>query len=82
MENLKQLLNEVALDKRTAVLLTGGVCFAGAVAVLVGKVNIHREAREKIRRARNRRTESLQQAERAVFSYKASVRAIFSLNNN
>lgn len=77
MENVQQLLNGVELDKRTAVLLTGGVCIAGAVAVLMGKVNIHREAKDKIRRARNRRTESLQRAEQAVISYKESVRAIF-----
>lgn len=77
MENVKQLLNGVELDKRTAVILTGSVCLAGAVAVLVGKVKIHREARDKIRRARNRRTESLQRAEQAVFTYKKSVRAIF-----
>lgn len=77
MENVKHLLNGVELDKRTAVLLTGGACFAGAVAVLVGKVNIHREAMDKIRRARNRRTESLQRAEQAVLRFKESVRAIF-----
>uniref|UniRef100_A0A3Q0S6Z1 Fatty-acid amide hydrolase 1 n=1 Tax=Amphilophus citrinellus TaxID=61819 RepID=A0A3Q0S6Z1_AMPCI len=47
----------------TVALLTGVGCCIGALVVLVKKINSHREMKEKIERARNRRDESLQQAE-------------------
>lgn len=78
MENLKQFLRGVELDRRTASILTGGACVAGALVVLVRKVNSQRDAKEKIERARTRRTESLQRAEQAVLEYKESVRAVCS----
>lgn len=75
MDNVKLCLQGVELDRRTAALLTGAACGAGAlvVAVLL-KVQTHREAQEKIRRARGRRADSLQRAEQAVRRYKKSVR--------
>nr|XP_040041244.1 fatty-acid amide hydrolase 1 [Gasterosteus aculeatus aculeatus] len=73
MDNVKLCLQGVELDRRTAALLTGAACGAGAlvVAVLL-KVQTHREAQEKIRRARGRRADSLQRAEQAVRRYKKS----------
>lgn len=81
MDNVKQFLQGVELDKRTAALLTTGACVTGALVVLVRKVNSHREAKEKIQRARNRRAESLRRAEQAVLDYKESVRAAFLSDN-
>lgn len=82
MGNVNQFLQGMELDKRTVTLLTGGACVAGALLVLVRKVNRHRETKEKIQRARNRRAESLQRAEQAVLQYKKSVRAAFLSAHN
>ncbi|XP_054872897.1 vitamin D3 hydroxylase-associated protein-like [Amphiprion ocellaris] len=71
MEDVKRFLREAKLDCWTAALPTV-VAGVGALLVLVRTVSSHREAKEKIRRARNRRTESLQQAEEAVLRYKQS----------
>uniref|UniRef100_A0A668T257 Fatty-acid amide hydrolase 1 n=1 Tax=Oreochromis aureus TaxID=47969 RepID=A0A668T257_OREAU len=60
------------LDFKVAALLTGVACFGGYLIVLVKKINSHRKAEEKIKRARNRRDESLQRAEQAVLRYKES----------
>lgn len=75
MENVQQFLRGLELDNRTAALLTGAACGVGALVVLVRQVNSQQEAEKKIQRARNRRAESLQRAEKAVFQYKESVRA-------
>ncbi|XP_076583085.1 fatty-acid amide hydrolase 1 [Chaetodon auriga] len=72
MEKLKQCLRGVELDSGTAALLTGAACVVGALLVMVRKVNSHQAAKDKIQRARDRRTESLQRAEQAVLRYKAS----------
>lgn len=72
MEKVKQYLQGVELDGGTAALLTGAACVVGALLVMVRKVNSHQEAKDKIQRARDRRTESLQRAEQAVLRYKAS----------
>ncbi|XP_035509343.1 fatty-acid amide hydrolase 1 [Morone saxatilis] len=72
MDSVKQFLQGVELDNRTAALLTGAACGVGALVVLVRKVSSHQEAKDKIRRARTRRTESLQRAEQAVLQYKES----------
>uniref|UniRef100_A0AAX7TCG4 Fatty-acid amide hydrolase 1 n=1 Tax=Astatotilapia calliptera TaxID=8154 RepID=A0AAX7TCG4_ASTCA len=53
-------------------LLTGATCVVGSVVMLVKKISSHRETEEKIKRARNRRDESLQRAEQAVLRYKES----------
>ncbi|KAK2835629.1 hypothetical protein Q5P01_016113 [Channa striata] len=73
MEHVKELLCGVELDRRAAALLTGAACGVGALVVLVGKVSSHQTAMEKIQRARNRRSESLQRAEEAVRRYKESL---------
>uniref|UniRef100_A0A8C4DZ09 Fatty-acid amide hydrolase 1 n=1 Tax=Dicentrarchus labrax TaxID=13489 RepID=A0A8C4DZ09_DICLA len=72
MDNVKHFLQGVELDNRTAALVTGAACGVGALVVLVRKVSSHQEAKDKIRRARTRRTESLQRAEQAVLQYKES----------
>ncbi|XP_040895350.1 fatty-acid amide hydrolase 1 [Toxotes jaculatrix] len=72
MEKVKQVLQGAELDGRTAALLTGAACGVGALVVLVRKVTSRRETKEKIQRARNRRTDSLQRAEEAVLRYKES----------
>ncbi|XP_067368381.1 fatty-acid amide hydrolase 1 isoform X2 [Channa argus] len=72
MENVKELIRGVELDRRAAALLTGAACGVGALVVFIGKVNSHQAAMEKIQRARNRRTEGLQRAEQAVLRYKES----------
>lgn len=54
--------------------MAGGACVAGALAVLVSKLNSHRLAKVKIQRARDRRTESLRRAEEAVLRYSKLVR--------
>lgn len=74
MLTVKQLLQGTEPDRRTAGLLAGGTCVAGALAVLVSKFNSHRQAKAKIQRARERRTESLRRAEEAVLRYNKSVR--------
>ena len=74
MENVKQFLQGVELNNRTAALLTGAACGLGALVVLVQKVYSHKEVQDKMQRARNRRAQSLQRAEHAVLQYKKSVR--------
>lgn len=73
MEGLKPFLQGLMPDKRTAALLTGAACGVGAVVVVVQRISSHQKTMDKIQRARNRRTESLDQAEQAVLRYKASV---------
>uniref|UniRef100_A0A3P9JB35 Fatty-acid amide hydrolase 1 n=1 Tax=Oryzias latipes TaxID=8090 RepID=A0A3P9JB35_ORYLA len=58
------------LDQRTAVQLTAAACGAGALVVLLRTVSRRRAARDKIQRARTRRTESLQRAEQEVQRYR------------
>lgn len=60
------------LDKRAALVLTGGACAAGALAVLLRTVYNRQQAKAKIRRAKTRRDESLFRAEEAVLQYKKS----------
>uniref|UniRef100_A0A4W6DIU0 Fatty-acid amide hydrolase 1 n=1 Tax=Lates calcarifer TaxID=8187 RepID=A0A4W6DIU0_LATCA len=72
MENVQQFLQGVELDNRSAALLTGAACGVGALVVLALKVASHQETKDKIRRARDRQTESLQRAEQAVLRYKES----------
>ncbi|XP_075895434.1 fatty-acid amide hydrolase 1 isoform X1 [Nelusetta ayraudi] len=72
MLSVKQLLQGTEPDRRTAGLLAGGACVAGALAVLVSKFNNHRQVKAKIQRARDRRTESLRRAEEAVLRYNKS----------
>ncbi|XP_062419622.1 fatty-acid amide hydrolase 1 [Pungitius pungitius] len=72
MENVKVCMQGVELDRRTAALLTGAACGAGALVVALLKVRTRREAQEKIRRAKDRRADSLQRAEQAVQRYKKS----------
>uniref|UniRef100_A0A669F8K8 Fatty-acid amide hydrolase 1 n=1 Tax=Oreochromis niloticus TaxID=8128 RepID=A0A669F8K8_ORENI len=60
------------MDNWTAALLTGVACIVGYLVVLVKKINSLRQAEEKIKRARNRREQSLQRAEQAVLRYKES----------
>ncbi|XP_060933404.1 fatty-acid amide hydrolase 1 [Limanda limanda] len=72
MENLKLLVHRVQADQRTVALLAGAVCGAGAAVLLVRRVIRSREAKVKIQRARERRTESLQRAEEAVRRYRES----------
>ena len=73
MENLKLLVQRAEVDKRTAALLAGAACGAGAAVLLIRRAIRFREAQDKIQRARERRTESLQRAEEAVQRYKESV---------
>ncbi|XP_026201435.1 fatty-acid amide hydrolase 1 [Anabas testudineus] len=72
MEGLKPFLQGLMPDNRTAALLTGAACGVGAVVVVVQRISSHQKTMDKIQRARNRRTESLDQAEQAVLRYKAS----------
>uniref|UniRef100_A0A3B5LVA6 Amidase domain-containing protein n=1 Tax=Xiphophorus couchianus TaxID=32473 RepID=A0A3B5LVA6_9TELE len=58
------------VESQTAVLLTSVVCGVGALLMVVQTVSGHRAAKDKIQRARNRRTESLQRAEQEVLRYK------------
>lgn len=73
MENVKEFLQGLELNNRTAVLLTSAACGLGAVVVLVRKVTRYTDAMDKIQRARDNRTKSLQLAEQAVLRYKQSV---------
>ncbi|XP_005795802.1 fatty-acid amide hydrolase 1 [Xiphophorus maculatus] len=70
METLKDLVEGVKVESQTAVLLTSAVCGVGALLMVVQTVSGHRAAKDKIQRARNRRTESLQRAEQEVLRYK------------
>lgn len=74
MEETRHLVLGVELDKRAALVLTGGACAAGALAVLLRTVYNRQQAKAKIRRAKTRRDESLFRAEEAVLQYKKSVR--------
>lgn len=78
MQNVKQLLQGAELDRRTAGLLAGGACVAGALAVLLSKFNGRRQQKAKIQRARERRAMSLRRAEQLVLQRKESVRALAS----
>uniref|UniRef100_A0A3P8S0B2 Fatty-acid amide hydrolase 1 n=1 Tax=Amphiprion percula TaxID=161767 RepID=A0A3P8S0B2_AMPPE len=73
MEYKKEVLQEAKMDCWTAALLTI-VAGVGTLLLLRRVVSSHPEAKEKIQRARNRRTESLRRAEEAVIRYKQSVR--------
>uniref|UniRef100_A0A665UE85 Fatty-acid amide hydrolase 1 n=1 Tax=Echeneis naucrates TaxID=173247 RepID=A0A665UE85_ECHNA len=70
MDEVEQFLRGLELDNRRAAVLTAVACGVGALVLLARKVAGHREAKDKIRRARDRRTESLQRAEQAVLRYK------------
>ncbi|XP_076736381.1 vitamin D3 hydroxylase-associated protein isoform X4 [Maylandia zebra] len=70
LQNIQDFLKGVKMDSQRAALLTGVVCAVGSVVVLVKKISSHRKAEEKIRRAKNRRDESLQRGEQAVLRYK------------
>ncbi|XP_008302201.1 fatty-acid amide hydrolase 1 isoform X2 [Stegastes partitus] len=70
MEDVKRSPADAMQDCWMAALLTAAACAAGAVAVLMRSIRRHREAKEKIQKARDRRTESLQRAEEAVLRYK------------
>ncbi|XP_039908702.1 vitamin D3 hydroxylase-associated protein-like [Simochromis diagramma] len=70
LQNIQDFLKGVKMDSQRAALLTGVVCAVGSVVVLVKKISSHRKAEEKIRRAKNRREESLQRGEQAVLRYK------------
>uniref|UniRef100_A0A1A8SJI2 Fatty acid amide hydrolase n=1 Tax=Nothobranchius rachovii TaxID=451742 RepID=A0A1A8SJI2_9TELE len=69
---MEEFLQTVSVDKRTANLLTTAACGLGALLVLVRSVSSRRAAKEKIERARTRRTESLHRAEQAVLRYRQS----------
>ncbi|KAL4000448.1 NACHT, LRR and PYD domains-containing protein 1 [Sarotherodon galilaeus] len=64
--------DENHMDNWTAALLTGVACIVGYLVVRVKRISSLRQAEEKIKRARNRRDESLQRAEQAVLRYKES----------
>ncbi|KAK1897259.1 Fatty-acid amide hydrolase 1 [Dissostichus eleginoides] len=70
MEGVKRYLENV--EPRTAALFTGAACMIGTVVVLLQKGYTHREAKAKIQKAQNRRTDSLQRAEHAVLQYNKS----------
>uniref|UniRef100_A0A3Q1GB52 Uncharacterized protein n=1 Tax=Acanthochromis polyacanthus TaxID=80966 RepID=A0A3Q1GB52_9TELE len=70
MEYMKEVLREAKMDCWTAALLT--VVAGVGTLLLLRRVFNGREAKEKIQRARNRRTESLRRAEEAVIRYKQS----------
>uniref|UniRef100_A0A1A7WT04 Fatty-acid amide hydrolase 1 n=3 Tax=Iconisemion striatum TaxID=60296 RepID=A0A1A7WT04_9TELE len=53
-------------------MLTTAACGLGALLVLVRSVSARRAAKEKIQRARTRRTESLHRAEQVVLRYRQS----------
>ncbi|KAI3368829.1 hypothetical protein L3Q82_025812, partial [Scortum barcoo] len=75
MYSVRQFLGGAAeLDNRAAAMLTGAGALVAvtATAVAVRRVRIRREAEGKIRRARERRAESLRRAEQAVLRYRES----------
>lgn len=74
LQNIQDFLKGVKMDSQRVALLTGVVCAVGSVVVLVKKISSHRKAEEKIRRAKNRRDESLQRGEQVVLRYKELVR--------
>uniref|UniRef100_A0A3B3Z182 Fatty-acid amide hydrolase 1 n=1 Tax=Poecilia mexicana TaxID=48701 RepID=A0A3B3Z182_9TELE len=76
METLKDLVRGVKVDSQAAVLLTSAACGVGALLMVVRTVSEHRAVKNKIQRARSRRTESLQRAEQEVLRYKQSALAV------
>ncbi|XP_047229838.1 fatty-acid amide hydrolase 1 isoform X2 [Girardinichthys multiradiatus] len=72
MEALQGLVKGMKMESQTAALLTSAACGLGALVVIVRTVSEHRAAKDKIQRARNRRTESLQRAEQEVLRYRQS----------
>uniref|UniRef100_A0A3Q3FHI1 Amidase domain-containing protein n=1 Tax=Labrus bergylta TaxID=56723 RepID=A0A3Q3FHI1_9LABR len=56
---LEELLQQAQPHYGTAALVTGAACGVGALIVLLQKFNNHQKTKEKIRRARARRDESL-----------------------
>ncbi|KAI4829331.1 hypothetical protein KUCAC02_023377, partial [Chaenocephalus aceratus] len=70
MEGVTRYLENV--EPRTAALFTGAACMIGTVVVLLQKGYTQREAKAKIQKAQNRRTDSLQRAEHAVLQYNKS----------
>uniref|UniRef100_A0A3Q2WB90 Uncharacterized protein n=1 Tax=Haplochromis burtoni TaxID=8153 RepID=A0A3Q2WB90_HAPBU len=72
LQNIEQFTKGVKMDKWAVALVTGATCVVGSVVMLVKKISSHRETEEKIKRARNKREESLQRAEQAVLRYKES----------
>ncbi|MEQ2234734.1 hypothetical protein ILYODFUR_034470 [Ilyodon furcidens] len=70
MEALQVLVKGMKMESLTAALLTSAACGLGALVVIVRTVSEHRAAKDKIQRARNRRTESLQRAEQEVLRYR------------
>uniref|UniRef100_A0A7N8XZL8 Fatty-acid amide hydrolase 1 n=1 Tax=Mastacembelus armatus TaxID=205130 RepID=A0A7N8XZL8_9TELE len=72
MENVKEFVQKMEMDTRVAALMTGAACAVGALVLLVRKGISHKKTNDKIQIARDRRTESLQQAELAVLRYKES----------
>uniref|UniRef100_A0A3Q1C677 Fatty-acid amide hydrolase 1 n=1 Tax=Amphiprion ocellaris TaxID=80972 RepID=A0A3Q1C677_AMPOC len=75
MEYKKEVLQEAKMDCWMAALLTI-VAGVGTLLLLRRVVSSHPEAKEKIQRARNRRTESLRRAEESVIRYKQSHQTI------
>uniref|UniRef100_A0AAQ5X816 Fatty-acid amide hydrolase 1 n=1 Tax=Amphiprion ocellaris TaxID=80972 RepID=A0AAQ5X816_AMPOC len=75
MEYNKEVLQEAKMDCWMAALLTI-VAGVGTLLLLRRVVSSHPEAKEKIQRARNRRTESLRRAEESVIRYKQSHQTI------
>uniref|UniRef100_A0A3Q3VIG4 Fatty-acid amide hydrolase 1 n=1 Tax=Mola mola TaxID=94237 RepID=A0A3Q3VIG4_MOLML len=69
MDLVTDFLQGAELDGEAATLLTVVACVVGALVVVAQRVNSRRKAKEKIQRARDRRAESLQQAEEAVIFF-------------
>ncbi|XP_008333862.1 fatty-acid amide hydrolase 1 [Cynoglossus semilaevis] len=67
MESATQLVRRMELDRRTVVVLTGAAC---AALLVFRRVSVYRDAKKKIQRAKVRRAENLQQAQKAVQQYK------------
>lgn len=70
--DFKHVLQQVEPHYGTAALVTGAACGVGALVILVQKLSKHQKTKEKVRRARARKAESLQRAEQAVLQYKES----------
>lgn len=75
MDLVTDFLQGAELDGEAATFLTVVACVVGGLVVVAQRANSRRKAKEKIQRARDRRAESLQQAEEAVHRYKRTVRA-------